>query len=86
MADLPIATRLLGLAFTGERLRATRNRPEPESPFPGVLDPEPHLHVLLGQQKTGKTSLVLWIVVRWVLGLASWDGVPTLTGSGDFII
>jgi hypothetical protein len=86
MADLPIVRSLLGLVFTGERLRATRNRPEPESPFPGVLDPEPHLRVLFGQPKTGKTSLALWIVVRWALGFAPWDGAPTLPGSGVFII
>ncbi len=68
-------------AFTGDRLRALRSREMPPSPLPGVLDPEPHLHNLVGKQKTGKTRLVGWIALNWSCRRSPWPGAPPLPGT-----
>jgi len=76
---------LLG-AFTGDRLRAVRERPESISPMPGYLDPAPHLHLIQAVQKTGKTALALWIARAWACGVPPWESSPTLPGSRVLMI
>ncbi len=74
------------VAFTGTRLRAIRDRPESVSPLPGWLDPEPHLHVLIGKPKSGKTTFALDLARSWAQGVAPWPGAPPLPGSRALVI
>jgi hypothetical protein len=76
----------LNWTFTGDRLRAVRNRLDPPSPLPGVLDPQPHLHVEAGRQKSGKTTLALLLAKSWAEGRPPWQGAPDLAGSRALII
>ncbi len=71
---------LAAVAFTGDRLRALRNRMELYSPLPGVLDVEPSLHVLIADAKCGKTTLSYVLGLAWAQGLPPWDGAPALPG------
>jgi hypothetical protein len=73
-------------AFTGDRLRALRERQELSSPLPGVLDPEPHLHVLNGRQKSGKTTFALTIAKAWCEGTSPWPGAPALPGTRTLVV
>jgi hypothetical protein len=77
---------LTALAFSGDRLRAVRDRPEHLSPLPGLLDPAPHLHLNQGKPKTGKTTLALKIARDWELGAPPWPGAPALPGTRVLII
>ena len=63
---------LAEVGFSGDRLRVLRQRPEPTSPLPGILDPEPHLHVLLGKPKSGKTTFALTLARAWAQGIVPW--------------
>ncbi|MCZ7618801.1 MAG: AAA family ATPase [Myxococcota bacterium] len=74
------------MAFVGARLRAIRHRPEPVSPLPGLLDPEPHLHNLIGKPKSGKTTFGLDVVRCWGQGLKPWTGAPELPGTRALVI
>lgn len=78
--------RLEEIGFTGDRLRALRDRPQPASPLPGLLDPEPHLHVLLGRPKSAKTTLALAVARAWCLGVDLWPGAPNMPGSRALVI
>jgi hypothetical protein len=69
------------VGFTGGRLRSLRERLEPISPLPGLLDPEPHLHVAPGKPKSGKSAFMCWIARAWALGIEPWGGAPKLPGS-----
>lgn len=73
-------------AYTGERLRVLRQRPEPVSPLEGILDPEPHLHVLLGRPKSGKTTFALDIARSWAQGIAPWTGAAALPGTRALVV
>ncbi|MGH0031717.1 MAG: AAA family ATPase [Myxococcota bacterium] len=74
------------IGFTGDRLRETRERPDPRSPLPGFLDPEPGLHVELGRSSVGKTSLAAWIAMHWANGSSPWEGAPPLPQARAFIL
>jgi replicative DNA helicase len=74
------------LGFAGERLRALREREDPASPLPGLLDPEPHLHMLSGRPKSGKTTLSLKVARDWCLGVKPWPGAPELPGTRALVI
>jgi hypothetical protein len=74
------------VGFSGDRLRAIRGRPQSISPLPGVLDPEPHLHVLSGKPKTGKTTFALMLARAWVAGVRPWPGTGKLPGSRALVI
>ena len=76
---------LLG-AFTGDRLRAVRERPESVSPMPKMMDPEPHLHLLQGKPKSGKTTYALAIARAWACGVPPWAGAPALPSSRVLVI
>jgi hypothetical protein len=85
----PMRGRILDLGaigFSGERLRDLRRRPEAVSPLTGILDPEPHLHVLLGKPKSGKTTFALDLARNWAQGIAPWPGAAPLPGSRALII
>jgi len=88
-ADTPLRREPIDLgsvAFGGERLRAIRHRPEPVSPLPGLLDPEPHLHNLIGKPKSGKTTFGLDVARCWAQGLEPWTGAPELPGTRALVI
>lgn len=72
--------------FTGDRLRELRRRVEPVSPLANLLDPEPHLHVLLGKPKTGKTTFALDLARSWAQGIAPWPGAAKLPGTRALVI
>ena len=74
-ADLP------DLTFSGSRLESVRDRDEPTSPLPGLFDPEPGLHVFVGQSSQGKTTLALHIAQSWGCGVEPWEGESPLPGS-----
>ncbi|MCH8084136.1 MAG: AAA family ATPase [Myxococcales bacterium] len=74
-ADLP------DLTFSGSRLESVRDRDEPTSPLPGLFDPEPGLHVFVGQSSQGKTTLALHVGQSWSCGVEPWEGAPRLPGS-----
>jgi hypothetical protein len=85
--DADGALRDLGtLGFSGDRLRATRERPRAESPMPGFLDPEPHLHIVLGKPKTAKTTLCLAIAQAWAERSEPWPGARALPGGRVLVI
>ncbi|MEB2346932.1 MAG: AAA family ATPase [Deltaproteobacteria bacterium] len=77
---------LASVAFSGARLRALRQRPEAVSPLPGILDPEPHLHVLLGKPKSGKTTFGLDLARNWAQGIAPWTGAEALPGTRALVV
>jgi hypothetical protein len=74
------------IGFTGDRLRALEKRPEPTSPLPELLDPEPHLHVIAGRSKSGKTTLALWLARAWCQRIAPWPDAPELPGPRSLVI
>ncbi len=74
-------TDLPNLAFSGRRLEAVRDRAESVSPCPGLLDPDPGLHVPVGQSSLGKTTLALHLAQSWVCGVEPWEGAPRLPGT-----
>jgi hypothetical protein len=80
------SVRLDTAGFAGARIRALRDRPQPDSPLPGILDPEAHLHVMLGKTKTGKTTYVLNMARAWALRCAPWPGAPALPGSRVLVL
>lgn len=73
-------------ALTGDGIRALRSREQPPSPIPGVFDPAPHLQVLIGRQKTGKTTLAFVIAKAWAEGASPWPGATPLPGSRVLIV
>lgn len=77
---------LAAVGFSGERLRELRRRPEPVSPLPGMLDPEPHLHVLLGKPKSGKTTFALDLGRSWAQAVSPWRGADPLPGTRTLVI
>ena len=79
-ADLP------DLTFSGSRLESVRNRDEPMSPLPGLFDPEPGLHVFVGQSSQGKTTLALHIAQCWGCGVEPWEGASRLPGTRALFI
>lgn len=60
--------------LTGERLGGLLERPEPPSPLPGILDPLPSLHLLVGEPKCGKTTLCATLAVAAAAGVPPWHG------------
>ena len=74
------------IGCSGARLRALRDRPELASPLPGVLDPEPHLHLLSGKPKSGKTTFALNLTRAWCQGIRPWRGTPALPASRALVI
>jgi hypothetical protein len=74
------------LGFSGDRLRATRDRPEPVSPLPGLFDPAPSLHVLLGRPKSGKTTFVLALAQAWAEAGQPWASARPLPGGRVLVI
>lgn len=74
------------LGFTAARLRAIQDREAPVSPLPGLLDPEPHLHVLVARPKTGKTTLALAIARAWAMGVPPWPSAPALPASRVLVV
>jgi replicative DNA helicase len=78
--DLP------NLTFSGSRLESVRDRDEPTSPLPGLCDPEPGLHVFVGQSSQGKTTLALHFAQSWSCGVEPWKGAPPLPGSRAIFI
>lgn len=72
--------------FVGERLALLRTRPDPISPLPGLLDPEPGLHVLVGKSSRGKTTLALYLAQCWATGTSPWRSAPRLPGQRSLVI
>jgi hypothetical protein len=77
---------LQSLGFSGDRLRETRERPQPESPLPGILDTEPSLHGIVGRPKSGKTRFSIWLAMSWAQGVAPWEGAPEFPGTRALVI
>jgi hypothetical protein len=74
------------LAFTGDRLRSLRERPQPESPLADLLDPMPCLAVAAGQPKVGKTTLALLLAQAWGAGVLPWDDAEALPGTRALVV
>lgn len=74
---------LASVAVAGDAIRAALEAEEPESPLPGILDYEPHLHLLVGRPKSGKTTLALAIARAWAGGFAPWSGGVGRHGPGS---
>jgi replicative DNA helicase len=74
------------VGFAGASLRALRSRVRPASPLSGILDDEPHLHLLAGRAKSGKTTFALAIARAWGLGIAPWPGARALPGSRVLVV
>ena len=74
------------VGFVGARLEAIRERPEPQSPLPGLLDPEPGLHVLVGEGSRGKTTFGLYLALCWATGASPWDRAPCLPGGRALVV
>jgi len=77
---------LAAVGFTGDRLRAIRLRSPSVSPIPDIFDEEPHLHLLFGRQKSGKTTWALAIARAWALAAPPWRGTPALPGSRVLVL
>jgi len=77
---------IAAVGFTGDRLRAIRTRVTAPSPLPGILDAEPHLHLLQGRQKGGKTTFALSLARAWALGVRPWPGAPSLPGTRVLVL
>jgi hypothetical protein len=43
-----------------------------------MFDPKPHVHLLVGPPKVGKTTFALWVARAFCLGVAPWAGAPRL--------
>ena len=70
---------LFSAGFSGDRLRALRERPVPESPLEGLLDSQPSLAVLSGKPKTAKTTFApqpRWITKRTTARCSSSTSCP----------
>lgn len=63
------------LFFTGDRLSALLEEPEPEPVYPGT-PPQGHFSLLIAPSFSGKTSLALWVAMARVRGQAPWKGAP----------
>jgi hypothetical protein len=74
------------VSFYGDRLRRLLELPEPKSVLPGVLGPEPSLHVFIGRAKTGKTTFALHLASRWCQGDSPWPGAPRLPGTRALVL
>jgi hypothetical protein len=85
-AAAPSVPDLDAVGFTGDRLRALRQRVEPVSPLPGILDPEPHLHILNGKPKSGKTTFGLALARAWAQGVEPWTGASPLPGTRALVV
>jgi hypothetical protein len=72
--------------FSGDRLRATRLEPVPISPVEGMVDPSPHLHLLIAKPKVGKSRLALWLAQRWAMGLPPWEGADPIPAGRVLIL
>lgn len=70
----------------GERTMQALNAPDPVSPLPGFLDPDPVLHALTAEAKVGKTTFAAQLGVAFAAGVAPWPGAPALDGSGVLFI
>jgi len=77
---------LADMGFSGSRLEALRKRPPRESPFPGLLPPEPGLVLLNARPKTGKSTLAGFIAQAWACGVSPWERAPALPGSRAFVV
>lgn len=72
------AEALARVGMTALELVALCDQPDPVSPLPGFLDPEPSLHVVHGVAKVGKTNFVWNLVLAWLSGAPPWSGAPSL--------
>lgn len=63
--------------ISGSILSELLDRPEPLSPLPGILDPTPSLHLLVGPPKCGKTTFCATLAVAAAAGIRPW---PTASG------
>jgi replicative DNA helicase len=86
LASIGSGLDLTTLGFTGPRLVEIRERAEPQSPIPSLLDPEPSLVVLNGRPKTAKTRLALWLAQAWASGSTPWPGAERLPGTRALVI
>jgi hypothetical protein len=66
------------MTLTGDTLRTILDRPAPQSPLPGFLDPRPSLHLLVAEPKVGKTTLCATLAVAAAAGIAPWPGARPL--------
>lgn len=64
--------------INGDRIRELLERPEPPSLLPGVLDPMPVLHLLVGAPKSGKTTFCANLALAFAAGVSPWPGAPAL--------
>ncbi len=74
------------VGLTGRELRNLRKQPDPESPLPGFLDPEPGIHALLGHNQSGKTTFGINLGLAWATGESPWAGAPKLSGTRVLIL
>ena len=72
------SSQLLALARSGDALRRLREFPDPVSPLPGFLPPEPGLVALVGETNAGKTRFALNLIQAATLGVPPWNGAPAL--------
>ncbi len=70
----------------GNRTLDALNAPEPVSPLPGFLDPDPVLHALTAEAKVGKTTFAAQLGIAFAAGVAPWPGAPSLERSGVLFI
>ncbi len=63
---------------SGAQIERALQQPASVSPIPSLLDPDPHLHVLVGRPKEGKTTFALYIALAWANGVAPWLGTRPL--------
>ncbi len=76
----------MAAARSGEGLEELLKERMPRSPIPGFLDPEPHLHILSGKPKVGKTSFAIWIALAIANRARPWSGSPRLRSRRVLII
>jgi hypothetical protein len=82
----PETLRLDQVGLTGSSLRDLTERPISASPLPGLMDPEPGLHALIGQNQSGKTTFALHVATAWAAGCSPWMSAPSLLGSRVLVL
>jgi len=70
----------------GDATLKVLDTPEPVSPLPGFLDPDPVLHALTAEAKVGKTTFAAQLGIAFAAGIAPWHGAPSLERTGVLFI
>ena len=78
--EVPEGFLLEQLGHAGADFDVLARLEEPDGPLPGLMDPEPSFHIVIGQNQVGKTTLCVQIGMSWSAGEAPWQGAPELPG------